>query len=130
MQQAFVEFANKVPFYGAVVACVDDPHLRAVLPQMTRRVTTYGLSEAAQMPDITATGIVAITIGRARRMREGRLGIDERRRSSALTSVSAGGAPLASRFRSLVADSGAAGSVVRANARVETAASSATGVRV
>ncbi len=30
LQQAFVEFANKVPFYGAVVACADDPHLAAV----------------------------------------------------------------------------------------------------
>ncbi len=62
----------------------------------------------------TATGIVAITIGRARRTREGRLGIDARRRSSALTSASAGGAPLASRFSSVVPDSGAAGSMVGA----------------
>ncbi len=41
--QAFVDFANKVPFYGAVVACADDPNLAAVLPRVTRRVTTYGL---------------------------------------------------------------------------------------
>ncbi|HKF67285.1 MAG TPA: Mur ligase domain-containing protein, partial [Vicinamibacterales bacterium] len=40
LQQAFVDFANKVPFYGAVVACVDDPNLAAVVPRMTRRVTT------------------------------------------------------------------------------------------
>jgi UDP-N-acetylmuramate--alanine ligase len=43
LQQAFVDFANKVPFYGAVVACVDDPALAAVVPRMTRRVTTYGI---------------------------------------------------------------------------------------
>src|SRR6187549_3111047 len=43
LQDAFVEFANKVPFYGAVVCCADDAHLSAVLPRMTRRVTTYGL---------------------------------------------------------------------------------------
>jgi UDP-N-acetylmuramate--alanine ligase len=43
LQQAFVDFANKVPFYGAVVACADDRHLAAVLPRMTRRVTTYGI---------------------------------------------------------------------------------------
>jgi len=55
LQQAFVDFANKVPFYGAVVACVDDPNLAAVLPRMTRRVTTYGLDGDA---DISATGIV------------------------------------------------------------------------
>ncbi|MEQ1870537.1 MAG: Mur ligase domain-containing protein, partial [Vicinamibacterales bacterium] len=43
LQQAFVDFANKVPFYGAVVCCSDDPHLAEVVPAMTRRVTRYGL---------------------------------------------------------------------------------------
>src|SRR5689334_20185135 len=47
LQQAFVDFANKVPFYGAVIACVDDPPVSAVLPRLTRRVTTYGLSASA-----------------------------------------------------------------------------------
>lgn len=42
LQQAFVDFANKVPFYGAVVACVDDAAVRALVPRMTRRVITYG----------------------------------------------------------------------------------------
>jgi UDP-N-acetylmuramate--alanine ligase len=55
LQQAFVDFANKVPFYGGVVACVDDPNLAAVLPRVTRRVTTYGLDAPA---DISATGVV------------------------------------------------------------------------
>jgi UDP-N-acetylmuramate--alanine ligase len=41
--QAFLDFANKVPFYGAVVACTDDSHVRALVPRMTRRVITYGL---------------------------------------------------------------------------------------
>ncbi len=43
LQQAFVDFANKVPFYGAVVACADDPALRELLPRFTRRVITYTL---------------------------------------------------------------------------------------
>ena len=43
LQQAFVDFANKVPFYGTVVACVDDGPVRALVPRMTRRVVTYGL---------------------------------------------------------------------------------------
>jgi UDP-N-acetylmuramate--alanine ligase len=43
LQQAFVDFANKVPFYGLVVACADDPALAAVLPRVTRRVVTYGV---------------------------------------------------------------------------------------
>jgi UDP-N-acetylmuramate--alanine ligase len=47
LQQAFAEFGNKVPFYGTVVACADDPHLRPVLPQLKRRVVTYGLEDLA-----------------------------------------------------------------------------------
>jgi UDP-N-acetylmuramate--alanine ligase len=42
LQQAFAQFANKVPFYGAVVACADDPSLLEILPTITRRVVTYG----------------------------------------------------------------------------------------
>ncbi len=55
LQQAFVDFANKVPFYGSVVACADDANLAAVLPRISRRVTTYGLTPAA---DITAIDVV------------------------------------------------------------------------
>jgi UDP-N-acetylmuramate--alanine ligase len=55
LQQAFVDFANKVPFYGAVVACVDDRHLAAVLPRVTRRVTTYGLESFDA--DVTAADV-------------------------------------------------------------------------
>ncbi|HAK54294.1 MAG: UDP-N-acetylmuramate--L-alanine ligase [Vicinamibacterales bacterium] len=43
--EGFVDFANTVPFYGAIVACADDEHLRALLPRMTRRVLAYGLDE-------------------------------------------------------------------------------------
>jgi UDP-N-acetylmuramate--alanine ligase len=45
LRQAFVDFANKVPFYGTVVACADDEPVRTLLPRMTRRVITYGLEE-------------------------------------------------------------------------------------
>jgi UDP-N-acetylmuramate--alanine ligase len=47
LQQAFVDFANKVPFYGAVVACIDDVSVRELLPRFTRRVITYGLNGSA-----------------------------------------------------------------------------------
>jgi UDP-N-acetylmuramate--alanine ligase len=47
LQQAFVDFANKVPFYGTVVACADDEPVRALLPRMNRRVITYGLDPSA-----------------------------------------------------------------------------------
>jgi UDP-N-acetylmuramate--alanine ligase len=53
--QAFVDFANKVPFYGAVVACADDPPLASVRPRITRRVTTYGLD--APGADVTADAV-------------------------------------------------------------------------
>jgi len=54
LQQAFVDFANKVPFYGGVIACADDPNLAAILPRITRRVTTYGLDADA---DISASHV-------------------------------------------------------------------------
>ncbi len=43
LQQAFADVGNKVPFYGTVVACADDPNLAPVLPLLKRRVVTYGL---------------------------------------------------------------------------------------
>jgi UDP-N-acetylmuramate--alanine ligase len=45
LQQAFADFANKVPFYGAVIACGDDPAIRELMPRLTRRVITYGLND-------------------------------------------------------------------------------------
>ena len=44
VEGAFVEFMEKVPFYGACVACVDDARLAAILPRVRRRVFTYGTS--------------------------------------------------------------------------------------
>jgi UDP-N-acetylmuramate--alanine ligase len=55
LQQAFVEFANKVPFYGSVVCCADDQHLSALIPKMTRRVTTYGIDSPDA--DLVATDV-------------------------------------------------------------------------
>jgi len=46
---AFVAFADRVPFYGSVIACLDDPPLAAMLPRLTRRVITYGFNEAAHV---------------------------------------------------------------------------------
>jgi UDP-N-acetylmuramate--alanine ligase len=45
LQHAFVAFANSVPFYGAVVACADDPELSKVMPRLTRRVIAYGIDD-------------------------------------------------------------------------------------
>ena len=47
IENTFVEFMDRVPFYGTVVACADDERLRAVLPRVARRVVTYGFSPGA-----------------------------------------------------------------------------------
>jgi UDP-N-acetylmuramate--alanine ligase len=47
VEQAFLTFMDKVPFYGAVTACADNAQLAAILPRARRRVFTYGTSAAA-----------------------------------------------------------------------------------
>jgi UDP-N-acetylmuramate--alanine ligase len=47
VEDCFVEFMNKVPFYGAVTACVDEARLRGILPRVKRRVYTYGVAAEA-----------------------------------------------------------------------------------
>ncbi|RPJ77363.1 MAG: UDP-N-acetylmuramate--L-alanine ligase, partial [Acidobacteria bacterium] len=62
LQQAFVDFANKVPFYGAVIACLDDAELRHVLPRMTRRATTYGRDAAHRLvTELVSAGITNVS---------------------------------------------------------------------
>lgn len=55
IKDAFVQFANSVPFFGAAILCLDDPAIREVLNRVHRRVITYGTSRQAQ---IRAEGIV------------------------------------------------------------------------
>jgi UDP-N-acetylmuramate--alanine ligase len=54
LQDAFVEFANSVPFWGLAVLCFDHPGVQVILPRLTRRYTTYGFSKQA---DLVATDI-------------------------------------------------------------------------
>ena len=64
LQQAFVDFANKVPFYGAVIACADDGPLRAILPRITRRVVSYGLDSGSEAPAaVTGDGLTLEAFG-------------------------------------------------------------------
>jgi UDP-N-acetylmuramate--alanine ligase len=46
---AFVTFVNKVPFYGAVVLCLDDANVQAIIPKVERRIVTYGTSNQADL---------------------------------------------------------------------------------
>jgi UDP-N-acetylmuramate--alanine ligase len=47
VQRAFVQFINKVPFYGCSIICLDQPHIRSLVPQIRRRYITYGLTTQA-----------------------------------------------------------------------------------
>ncbi|MDR3429944.1 MULTISPECIES: UDP-N-acetylmuramate--L-alanine ligase [Silvimonas] len=49
LKGAFVDFLRHLPFYGRAVLCVDDPHVRSILPEVTSPVTTYGFSEDATL---------------------------------------------------------------------------------
>jgi UDP-N-acetylmuramate--alanine ligase len=46
---AFIEYANKVPFFGSVIACLDDPGVQAILPSINKKVVTYGFSRQADI---------------------------------------------------------------------------------
>ncbi len=47
LNESFLTFINKVPFYGLAVLCLDNPNVRALLPKVRKRFTTYGLSPEA-----------------------------------------------------------------------------------
>jgi len=49
IRDAFVRFLSAIPFYGAAIVCVDDAHVRAVLPRVDRKVITYGLTSDAEV---------------------------------------------------------------------------------
>ncbi len=58
LQDAFADFANKVPFYGAVVACADDRPVRELIPRVARRVITYGFADSdAGIADVVGHGM-------------------------------------------------------------------------
>ena len=62
IRSCFVEFVNKVPFYGVVVICLDDPNVQVIIPQITRRMLTYGLSSQAEI-SATAVNILRESFG-------------------------------------------------------------------
>jgi UDP-N-acetylmuramate--alanine ligase len=49
LKQAFVDFVERLPFYGRAMLCVDDPNVREIIPRISKPVTTYGVSEEAQI---------------------------------------------------------------------------------
>jgi len=49
IKSAFIQFANKVPFFGCLIACLDDNGVQSILPEINKRVLTYGLSRQAEV---------------------------------------------------------------------------------
>ncbi len=49
VQETFLRFANRVPFYGSVVLCLDEPNVQAILPRVKRPVITYGVSSQSDL---------------------------------------------------------------------------------
>ncbi|WP_439535449.1 UDP-N-acetylmuramate--L-alanine ligase [Methyloversatilis sp.] len=49
LKQAFVDFLNRLPFYGVAVLCVDDANVREIMPQVPKQIIRYGLDPAAQV---------------------------------------------------------------------------------
>jgi UDP-N-acetylmuramate--alanine ligase len=49
LNRAFVDFIQRLPFYGVAVLCVDDPNVRAIVPAIAKPIVTYGLAEDAEL---------------------------------------------------------------------------------
>jgi UDP-N-acetylmuramate--alanine ligase len=59
IQSAFLQFVNRVPFYGAAILCVDEPNVQAIIPNVKRPIITYGTSSQADLviSDIQLLGL-------------------------------------------------------------------------
>jgi UDP-N-acetylmuramate--alanine ligase len=55
IKDAFLQFINKVPFYGVAILCLDQPHIQSLIPQIEKRYLTYGMNSQAdyQAKDVT-----------------------------------------------------------------------------
>jgi len=49
LKRTFIDFVHRLPFYGSLIACVDDPNVREIIPQIARSVITYGFSAEADV---------------------------------------------------------------------------------
>ena len=49
IQEAFTQFVNRVPFYGAAILCLDEPNVQAIIPNVKRPIITYGTSSQADL---------------------------------------------------------------------------------
>ena len=56
LKQTFVDFLQRLPFYGVAVLCADDPNVHEILPQVSKQIVSYGLTESA---NVRAENVVA-----------------------------------------------------------------------
>ena len=49
LKQAFIDFLQRLPFYGVAVLCEDDPHVRSIMPLVSKQIVRYGLSDTANI---------------------------------------------------------------------------------
>ena len=57
LKMAFVQFTQRLPFYGRAMLCIDDEHVRAIIPHISKPVTTYGFSPLAQVRAVNARAV-------------------------------------------------------------------------
>jgi UDP-N-acetylmuramate--alanine ligase len=57
LKQAFVEFTQRLPFYGVAMLCIDDPNVREIMPFISKPITTYGFREDAQVRAVDAKAV-------------------------------------------------------------------------
>jgi UDP-N-acetylmuramate--alanine ligase len=60
IKDAFLQFINKVPFYGVAILCLDQPHIQSLIPKIEKRYLTYGMSSQA---DYQATDVTFMPLG-------------------------------------------------------------------
>ena len=65
VKKTFIEFMDRVPFYGMIVACNDDPLLRRLLPEVQRRTVTYGTRKGSDF-QVKIPTVVAQNAARSR----------------------------------------------------------------
>ncbi len=65
LKQAFIEFTQRLPFYGVAILCIDDPNVREIMPSIAKMVTTYGFHDDADVRAVDARavdGLMAFTV--------------------------------------------------------------------
>ncbi|MDT8441653.1 MAG: UDP-N-acetylmuramate--L-alanine ligase [Desulfuromonadales bacterium] len=91
IRATFIDFINKVPFYGLTVLCIDDANIQGLIPEVGKRMLTYGLSTQAdlQASDIVHNGLRTEFSVHFRGEKLGRLGFRMPGRHNVLNALAA-----------------------------------------